>query len=931
MLNSAINYFSIDGIQYFSSTPTPLQWPFTSPNLALDTTIFLHEGCHDITCSFSDYNDGKVIAAGCVSINIDGSIRSISSDSTILQEACFENKPPIVIGDHQIKVCKDCELISPNYQIEAGRYCTTLSTVKIYFEEGYEQFVDTLILKPKHEITSNFDSNTGVLTLSGNSNFGVWEEIIRTICYRQTRKGSKKSKKIIIVLGDALFNSENGHYYKLIKSNVHIDWNTAERDSKAQNLFGVQGYLVTITDSGENNFLSRLIQSNSWIGASDRQKEGEWRWVTGCEGLEDGGKGRHFSNQDKYEFCRARQSSGVNGYYANWYVDMVSGEPNDCQCWPANHCEDYAHFIFVNGIGDGTWNDFPLNGVSQVKDYIVEFGCGKNDMNIHSEIFIDILEPSESFVSAEICEGNSYHGYTTSGIYMDTLIASNGCDSIRNLNLSVHQSENFTETRMICEGENYKGRNKTGVYIDTLFTIKGCDSIVSLNLQVNPIQNFTRTIAVCANRFPFEGHSFPGIYFDTLTTYLGCDSIVELSLTKNDLNTVTRAISICENEFFEVNNKKYNMPGIYIDTLRSLFDCDTIYTLNLEANPIQYKQLQKEICEGDFFQVGNSRYFKAGLYVDTMWTIYNCDSVVELSLIVHSHNVELNTIEICESDSVKVGHNTYFESGIYIDSLKNEFNCDSVIQTQLKVNSIYKINIEKSICEGDYFKFGNRQISNAGIFQDSLNSSKGCDSIVILDLEVRVNSFKSQEFTICDGDYVTVGSNIYDADGIYTDSLISQNNCDSVLTSRIKVNPTQDLSLDSTYCINSYLKIVEKHLDKNEIFYLKYLNQYGCDSLVTLDARVRKCNHIYVPNVFSPNGDNINDYFDIYGIDVDKFELYIYDRWGEQIYYTQEIEKKWDGTFRGQAMNPGVFVFLIKGKYFDQTPFLFTGDITLIK
>ena len=95
---------------------------------------------------------------------------------------------------------------------------------------------------------------------------------------------------------------------------------------------------------------------------------------------------------------------------------------------------------------------------------------------------------------------------------------------------------------------------------------------------------------------------------------------------------------------------------------------------------------------------------------------------------------------------------------------------------------------------------------------------------------------------------------------------------------------------------------------------------------------------IFIPNIFSPNNDNINDDVIITsGIDIAKiYSFQVYDRWGSMVSSVQNIPVSdniaiWDGTFNGKKLNPGVFVYKIEFEQINGIRHIQTGDITLLK
>ncbi len=91
---------------------------------------------------------------------------------------------------------------------------------------------------------------------------------------------------------------------------------------------------------------------------------------------------------------------------------------------------------------------------------------------------------------------------------------------------------------------------------------------------------------------------------------------------------------------------------------------------------------------------------------------------------------------------------------------------------------------------------------------------------------------------------------------------------------------------------------------------------------------------LFIPNSFTPNGDGINDLFDVVGSNVSKFEMWIYDRWGREVFYTSDITKKWNGSYDGgdYYANSSMYAFMIKYKGMKEEDALEkTGTITVVR
>ena len=91
------------------------------------------------------------------------------------------------------------------------------------------------------------------------------------------------------------------------------------------------------------------------------------------------------------------------------------------------------------------------------------------------------------------------------------------------------------------------------------------------------------------------------------------------------------------------------------------------------------------------------------------------------------------------------------------------------------------------------------------------------------------------------------------------------------------------------------------------------------------------------PTAFSPNGDNINDLLLVHGQSESRVRTFrVYDRWGEMIYEAanfafNDANTGWDGNFRSQPMDPGVFVWVLEAEFADGHTEVFRGNTTLVR
>lgn len=108
-------------------------------------------------------------------------------------------------------------------------------------------------------------------------------------------------------------------------------------------------------------------------------------------------------------------------------------------------------------------------------------------------------------------------------------------------------------------------------------------------------------------------------------------------------------------------------------------------------------------------------------------------------------------------------------------------------------------------------------------------------------------------------------------------------------------------------------------------------NSYNCPDRDTLEVCIDPEFTIFFPNAFTPNGDNQNDGFIGIGEGILKYEMWVFDRWGNMIYYTDDINKPWDGTIQGQMCQIDVYVWKANVQDVFTKKHKFIGHVSLIR
>ena len=468
--------------------------------------------------------------------------------------------------------------------------------------------------------------------------------------------------------------------------------------------------------------------------------------------------------------------------------------------------------------------------------------------------FLKVSSKINKNIVAHICDGATYAFdgkiLTKTGVYLAQNKSKNGCDSVTNLTLTVHQNPSIGQlSKTICYGDTlFLNANlkyfQSGNYAPTFKTKYGCDSVLNLNLTVL-IQNKKTIIkAICDGECEQIGsvkYCKSGIYTDTLKSLkYGCDSIITLDLTVKPKFQTNVDTSLCYGFSIKIGNTTFDKTGIFVEKMKATNGCDSTINLNLKIRNKVETNLTKSICTNSFYQIGKKKYSLAGTYVDTLKNMLGCDSIVKLELDVLSQ-IKVNLKQkICLGEKVSINNIDYDKTGIYKDTLKASGGCDSIVTLDLTVNNPSVTTLLKILCEGNCIKIGDSTYCKSGVYKNILKNKNSCDSIVSLDLKIKKKSIKDMTLKICEGDTVKIGIlKKYYETGIYNDTLIAQNGCDSVIILDLFVTPKKYTNIKETFCFGKKLSINGKLYDKSGIFTdtLKS-KKTGCDSILNITINV---------------------------------------------------------------------------------------------
>jgi gliding motility-associated-like protein len=512
------------------------------------------------------------------------------------------------------------------------------------------------------------------------------------------------------------------------------------------------------------------------------------------------------------------------------------------------------------------------------------------------QINVNVLPPDETFVTDTVCDP------AQAGFDIETFLATDGCDSI------VTYAHIYVPPpiRELIADSCGPGAD----YTDTL-RVPGlpCDSLILTRYRFHPNVVTERTLPTC-------DPGMPGSDTLALTSIFGCDSTVITNYLYRPADTTFIGLETCD-------------PTLVISDTLLLQDsggCDSLVIRTTTYAGTDTIRVQAETC--DPAAAGTTITVRPGM---------PCDTVVETTTILVPTLTRRDTIEICGQGS-PVTDTLRFTSSFGCDSLVFRTTIFKRIFAQLE--GIFETcagdddgAIEVLAVQGGKPPFlaslngGPFMAGQAGVLPRFDDLAPGLYTIVVRDAD---GCQDMSDILLTSGQILSVsaGADIFGAPG----TIVELSGTASDPFGSWQWTATDPLSCDT--CLMTTLGPVTSP----QWAILSGITPSGCTDVDSVFIQLRADVKWSVPNVFSPNGDGLNEVFRPAVSDEAAIlgRLEIYDRWGGLLFAIRESQpvstfRGWDGTMNGQPVSPGVYVYVLSFSVPGQDEIRLAGDVTLLR
>lgn len=428
----------------------------------------------------------------------------------------------------------------------------------------------------------------------------------------------------------------------------------------------------------------------------------------------------------------------------------------------------------------------------------------------------------------------------------------------------------------------------------------------------------------------------PGIYKANLINQFGCDSLVILNVDTAEITYRNISIEACEQFHWDLSGEEYLQSGIYVDTILNSHGCDSIVVLDLVINKSSLQKIEITSCDSFYWPVSGKVYKYSGKFRDTLQSVHQCDSILELNLIINNSIIIEQEIKACDSYYWSVSGRNYMKSGTYFHYGLSTQQCDSIQKLNLIINKSTDTLLSLSSC--DSLRINDVVLRESQLFPFYYKSARGCDSVVQILAMINHSSFDEAWVESCNSYYWICNDSIYMLSGQYYYTTKDIKGCDSIRRLNVIINPNY-LYIDTVVTFEEYYwSRTNQYYKEGGQYSVYYTSSKNCDSIYVLVLIIKKKGEVWIPNVFSPNGDLVNDYFVIFASpEINEIKnVLIFDRWGALVYSKEHFPPNdesvaWNGRLNNKLLNPGVYAYVVN--WVDQSGKLHIekGNVTLVR
>jgi gliding motility-associated-like protein len=333
--------------------------------------------------------------------------------------------------------------------------------------------------------------------------------------------------------------------------------------------------------------------------------------------------------------------------------------------------------------------------------------------------------------------------------------------------------------------------------------------------------------------------------------------------------------------------------------------------------------INQTVCNDQFPYLWNGLTFNGpGTQSVTLTNAAGCDSIVTLDLAVNPNNIGTDVQTACGSftwiDGVTYTSST--NTPLYTIVGGNINGCDSTVNLNLTINQPSSNTINVSSC-GPYLAGNGQLYAQSTAFSYILPNAVGCDSNITVNLTV-----------------ISVPSAAFSSTPELLEYGLSEIQMIDQSTGQIDTwswtISSENGNIQSSNLQNPLFSL-PNNLSGNITFQLTVSNNQGCTDNATSVLTILEDAAIYIPNSFSPDGDNFNNIFQVVGrnIDPEFFELTIFNRWGELIFLSKDLNVGWDGSVNTYGPAPiGVYTYKVSFRFANQDDNqTITGHLNLLR